>query len=244
MTSSSGLVLAIVPARGGSKGVPDKNLRTLAGRSLLDRTATAARRSGVIDRLILSTDSEAIADVGRAAGLEVPFMRPASLAQDDTPMLAVVRHTVDEMSRSGWDADLIVLLQPTSPLRRPDHIRDAVALLRSSGADSVVTVVEIPKHHSPDYVMRIDGDVLKPFLPEGARVTRRQDARAAYSRDGTVYAFRRSTLERFGSIYGENCRPLVIDPQDSLSIDSPADWSNAERLLAAREGAPEGMSRA
>jgi CMP-N,N'-diacetyllegionaminic acid synthase len=235
MNTSDGTVLAIVPARGGSKGVPGKNLRPLAGRSLLDRTADAARRSGVIDRMILTTDSEAIAAAGRSAGLDVPFMRPSSLAQDDTPMLAVVRHAVDEISRSGWNAELIVLLQPTSPLRTPDHIRCAVEMLRTSGADSVVAVVEIPRHLSPDYVMRIDGDVLKPFLPEGARISRRQDARPAYSRDGTVYAFRRSTLERFGNIYGDNCRPLVIDPQDSLSIDSPDDWRNAERILTQRE---------
>jgi CMP-N,N'-diacetyllegionaminic acid synthase len=240
---SGGLVLAIVPARGGSKGVPDKNLRVLAGRTLLDRTAAAARGSGVIDRMILSTDSEEIAAAGRAAGLELPFMRPSEIAHDDTPMLAVVRHAVDELSRRGSDLEIIVLLQPTSPLRRPEHIRDAVGLLRSSGADSVVTVVEIPKHHSPDYVMRIDGGVLTPFLPEGARVTRRQDARTAYSRDGTVYAFRRRTLERFGSIYGENCRPLIINPEDSLSIDSPADWSAAERILTERERATERLGR-
>jgi CMP-N,N'-diacetyllegionaminic acid synthase len=235
MTASSGLVLAIVPARGGSKGVPDKNLRVLAGRTLLDRTADAARRSGVIDRIVLTTDSDAIAAAGKEAGLEVPFKRPSTLAQDDTPMLPVVSHAVDELSRRGWDADLIVLLQPTSPLRTPDHIRCAVEMLRTPGADSVVTVVEIPRHHSPDYVMRIDDDVLRPFLPEGARIFRRQDARPAYSRDGTVYAFRRSTLERFGNIYGENCRPLVIDPRDSLSIDSPADWEAAERIVTERQ---------
>jgi CMP-N-acetylneuraminic acid synthetase len=90
--------------------------------------------------------------------------------------------------------------------------------------------------------MRIEGDVLKPFLPEGARISRRQDARAAYSRDGTVYACRRSTIERFGNIYGENCRPLVIDPRDSISIDSLQDWTNAERILMEREKATEGMS--
>ena len=235
MTAHSGPVLAIVPARAGSKGVPDKNVRTLAGRTLLDRTADAARRSGVIDRIILSTDSDAIAAAGKTAGLEVPFTRPSTLAQDDTPMLPVVRHAVDELSQRGWDAEFIVLLQPTSPLRTPDHIRDAVALLKKSGADSVVSVVEIPRHLSPDYVMRIDGDVLTPFLPDGARISRRQDARAAYSRDGTVYAFRRSTLERYGNIYGERCLPLVIDSQDSLSIDSPADWHAAERILGERE---------
>ena len=105
-------------------------------------------------------------------------------------------------------------------------------MLRETDADSVVTVVELPRHLSPDYVMRIDQGRLKPFLPEGARVTRRQDARPAYSRDGTVYAFRRSTIEQLGGIYGNDCRPLIIDTSDSLSIDSQSDWDEAERRLA------------
>ena len=234
MRKASELVLAIVPARSGSKGVPGKNIRALAGRSLLEHTAKAAQGSGVIDRMVLTTDSEEIASVGRRAGLEVPFMRPSSLALDETPMLPVVRHAVGEISRGGWTPEFIVLLQPTSPLRTPDHIRNAVAMLRSSGADSVVTVVELPKHLSPDYVMRIDEGVLKPFLPEGAVVARRQDARPAYSRDGTVYAFRRDTLDRFGTIYGKDCRPLIVDSEDSLSIDSQADWDTAERILSER----------
>ena len=226
-----GPVLALVPARGGSKGVPGKNVKLLAGHSLLEYTARAARDSGVIDRIVLSTDSPEIADAGRRAGMEAPFMRPASLAADDTPMLPVIQHALAEIVRSGWSPDIIVLLQPTSPLRRPDHVRDAVNLLRETDADSVVTVVEVPRHLSPDYVMRIDEGRLKPFLPDGAPITRRQDARPAYSRDGTVYAFHRATLERFGSIYGEDCRPLLIDANESLSIDSPSDWDEAARIL-------------
>jgi CMP-N-acetylneuraminic acid synthetase len=227
-------VLAIVPARGGSKGVPGKNSRPLAGRSLLDYTATVARDAGVIDRTVLTTDSEEIAEAGRRAGLEVPFLRPAALAQDDTPMLPVLQHALGEIESRGWTPEFVVLLQPTSPLRRAYHIQEALSRLRRSGADSVVTVVRVPEHLSPDYVMRIEHEVLKPFLPEGAGVTRRQDVRPAYSRDGTVYAFRRDTLDRFGNIYGEDCRPLIVDPEDSLSIDSPDDWDTAERILTRR----------
>jgi CMP-N-acetylneuraminic acid synthetase len=226
------ICLGIVPARGGSKGVPGKNARLLAGRTLLDYTAEAARESGVLDRVILSTDSEDIAAAGRRAGLDVPFMRPTELAQDDTPMLPVVQHALDTLARAGWTPDVVVLLQPTSPLRRAAHIRDAVRLLCESDADSVVSVVQVPRHLSPDYVMRLDDGVLRPFLADGGRITRRQDARPAYVREGTVYAFRRATLERFGSIYGDNCRPLVLDEAESLSIDSPADWAAAERILA------------
>ena len=228
-------VLGLVPARGGSKGVPGKNVRLLAGKPLVAYAAAAARASGVIDRIVLSTDAADIADTGRQAGLDVPFMRPAALAADDTPMLPVIRHAVDTLASTGWDAEIVVLLQPTSPLRTSAHIRDAVTLLRESGADSVVTVVELPRHLSPDYVMRIDEGRLRPFLPEGARVTRRQDARAAYSRDGTVYACWRRTLDRFGDIYGDDCRPLVIDAAESLSIDSLADWDEAERRFAVSE---------
>jgi CMP-N-acetylneuraminic acid synthetase len=227
-------VLGLVPARGGSKGVPGKNLRLLAGRSLIAYTANAAREAGVLDRIVLSTDDEAIAGEGRRAGLDVPFLRPAEIAADDTPMLAVVTHTLATLAAEGWAADMLVLLQPTSPLRRPQHIRLAVETLRETQADSVVTVVELPRHLSPDYVMRIDEGRLKPFLPEGERVTRRQDARAAYAREGTVYACWTRTIERFGTIYGDDCRPLLIDPSESLSIDSAADWEAAERLLAGR----------
>jgi CMP-N-acetylneuraminic acid synthetase len=227
-------VLAIVPARGGSKGVPGKNVRKLAGRTLLDYAALAARESGVVDRIVLSTDSAEIADAGKRAGLEVPFMRPSSLAQDDTPMLPVIQHAIGALAADGWTADVVALLQPTSPLRRPSHVRDAVTMLRDTNADSVVTVVELPRHLSPDYVMRIEDGVLRPFLAEGARVTRRQDARPAYARDGTVYVCWRATLEKFGNIYGERCQPLILDAADSLSIDSPADWAEAERRLVER----------
>jgi CMP-N-acetylneuraminic acid synthetase len=228
------LVLGIVPARGGSKGVPGKNIRPLAGSTLLDYAARVARESGIIDRVILSTESSEVADAGRRAGLDVPFLRPAALAQDDTPMLPVVQHALETLAAESWQPDIVVLLQPTSPLRRPGHVRDAVTMLRATNADAVVTVVEVPRHLSPDYVMRIDSGRLVPFLPEGARVARRQDARLAYSRDGTVYTCWRRTLERFGSIYGDDCRPLLIDARDSLSIDSPDDWDEAERLLASR----------
>lgn len=226
-------ILGLVPARGGSKGLPDKNIKPLAGRSLLDYAAQAARASGVIDRVVLSTDSPRIADEGRRVGLDVPFLRPPELAQDDTPMLPVIEHAVAELSRSGWTADMIVLLQPTSPLRTPAHIRRAVEELRASDADSVVTVVELPRHLSPDYVMRVEDGRLVPFLPEGARVTRRQDARPAFVRDGTIYAFWRRTLERDGSIYGRECRPLLVRAHESLTIDTPDDWADAERRLAA-----------
>jgi CMP-N,N'-diacetyllegionaminic acid synthase len=227
-------VLGLVPARGGSKGIPDKNIRPLAGRTLLDYAARASTESGVIDRTVLSTDSDRIAEEGRRVGLEVPFMRPANLAGDDTPMLPVIEHALDFVAQHGWEPDIVVLLQPTSPLRTGAHIQTAIRDLRDSGADSVVTVVELPRHLSPDYVMRVEDGRLVPFLPDGMRVTRRQDARLAFVRDGTVYAFWTRTLQKKGSIYGDVCRPLVIPVEESITIDSPDDWREAERRLAAK----------
>jgi CMP-N,N'-diacetyllegionaminic acid synthase len=225
-------VLGLVPARAGSKGLPGKNTRLLHGQPLLAYVAEAARASGVVDRVVLSTDAEEIAKVGQACGLEVPFFRPVELAGDDTPMLPVIEHAVATLASSGWEADVIVLLQPTSPLRRGEHIRRSVALLRETQADSIVSVVELPRHLSPDYVMRVVGERLKPFLLEGERVTRRQDARVAYVRDGTVYAFWHRTLREQGSIYGGDCRPMVVPASESLTIDTPRDWTEAERRLA------------
>lgn len=226
-------VLGLVPARGGSKGLPGKNTLPLHGKPLLAYAVEAAAGSGVIDRTVLSTDSEEIAAVGRAWGLEVPFLRPPTLAADDTPMLPVIAHAVMYLDEQGWEPDIIVLLQPTSPLRTPAHIRRSVELLQETGADSVVGVLELPRHLSPDYVMRVDeSGRLVPFLPEGARITRRQDARVACVRDGTVYTFWRRTLLEQQSIYGRDCRPMVVSALESLTIDGPEDWADAERRMA------------
>lgn len=233
MTTSG--VLGLIPARGGSKGIRDKNIRPLRGRTLLEYAARAASASGVIDRTVLSTDSEQIAAEGRRLGIEVPFIRPAALARDDTPMLPVIEHTVDFLEQRGWQPEIVVLLQPTSPLRKADHIRNAVQELRESAADSVVTVVQLPRHLSPDYVMRIEEGRLVPFLPEGASVSRRQDARPAFERDGTVYAFWRKTLRETRSIYGRDCRPLILSPAESLTLDTPEDWDEAERRILSVE---------
>lgn len=232
----AGPALALIPARGGSKGIPGKNLRLLGGRTLIDYAAAAARDSGVVDRAVLTTDSEQIAAIGRGAGLDVPFLRPASLAADDTPMQPVVEHALAALAEDGFVPDIVLLLQPTSPLRTPDHLRRAVTALRETNADSVVSVVELPRHLSPDYVMRIEAGELKPFLSEGARVTRRQDARRAYVRDGTVYAFWTRTLRDTGTIYGHRAVPLLVDAADSVTIDSPADWEAAERVMRLRAG--------
>ena len=224
-------ILGIIPARGGSKGIPGKNIRKLAGHPLLEYTVNAAKASKIIDRLILSTDSEEIADVGRILGIEVPFIRPGELAKDDTPMVPVLEHAVASLEQLGWSPDIVVLLQPTAPLRKGQHIIDAVTMLRTSKCDSVASVVEVPRHYSPDYVMRIEDGKLVNFLAEGYNFTRRQEARPAYSRDGTVYVVRRDVIVNTHSLYGKDCRPLIIPNNESINIDTIEDWESAEKLL-------------
>ena len=228
-------VLGLIPARAGSKGVPGKNERPLAGRGLVERARDAALDSGVIERIVLSTDSETIAAAGRSLGIDVPFLRPAELAGDRSPMLAVVEHALAELGREGYEPDAVALLQPTSPLRTGARIAEAVSLLAETPeATSVVTVASIPPHLAPHYAMRIDGDRLLPFLAEGAAVTRRQDVPAAYYRDGTLYLTRTATVLERHDLYGERCLPLVLRADEVIAIDTPEDWQRAERVLGER----------
>jgi CMP-N,N'-diacetyllegionaminic acid synthase len=222
-------LLGIIPARGGSKGIPGKNIRPLAGKPLLAYTAEAAQRAGIFARLILTTDSQAIAEAGRALGLDVPFERPPELARDDTPMLPVLQHAVQSL---GEPFDAITILQPTAPFRRWQDLRAAAQLLETDEhVDSVVSVEPIPDHYSPYFLMKIEDERLLPFMPDGLRITRRQDAPKAYSRSGDFYFTRMRTLMEENSIYGKNCRPFIVTHKYRVNLDTMDDWTAAERLV-------------
>ena len=227
-------VLGIIAARGGSKGVPNKNLRLLAGRPLLAYTAGAAQASRRLSRVIVSTDDPAIADAAQALGLDVPFMRPAGLAADDTPMLPVLQHGLAELARAGFAADAVVLLQPTSPLRRAEHIDAAIDLLESSGADSVVSVTEVPHQFNPVSVLRLDDEArLTPYLA-GPLVTRRQDKPRVFARNGPAVLAVRAAVVAGGSLYGNDCRALVMSARESVDIDTVDDLEMVELLMMQR----------
>jgi CMP-N-acetylneuraminic acid synthetase len=229
-------VLAVIPARGGSKGIPDKNLALLCGRPLLAYTADAVKGSRRITRAIVSTDDARIADCARSLGLDVPFMRPASLAGDDVPMLPVLQHAISEMEQTGFSADTVVLLQPTSPLRRAEHVDAAVDWLDRAGGDSVVSVVEVPHQFNPVSVMRIEDGWLKPFL-DVPPVTRRQEKPRVFARNGPAVLVVRAGVVKDGSLYGERSWPLGMSAEDSLDIDTPWDLKLVESVLAARSNA-------
>ena len=231
-------ILGVITARGGSKGIPGKNIKELAGKPLIAYTIESARASGIFDRIIVSTDDEKIAEVARGYGCEVPFLRPAELAQDATPHVAVLQHAVSFLKeKENYVPDYVVILQPTAPLRTSVHIREAAELLQATGADSVVSVCEVPGHFNPRWQFIIDNsNHLNIFTgePFSDIVRRRQDLSRTYARNGAVYLFKTGLLfdPAKPNFYGKNVAAYVMKPEVSVNIDTMEDWEEAERKIA------------
>ncbi len=225
-------VLGIVPARGGSKGVPRKNIAPVLGKPLLAFTAEAALAAKRLVRVVLSTEDEEIAEVGRLCGLEVPFLRAAALAADDTPTLPVLQDVVRRLEAEGDRFDAVFTLQPTSPLRLPADIDGAVELLVESNADSVVSLVELGGIH-PFKMKQISctGRVVDPPYAQGFGSTPRQQLPVFYALEGSVYLSRRDLLMEGGQIIGPDCRPWLVPRSRSVNVDSPEDLLMVEALL-------------
>lgn len=238
MLRSNGIplkVLGIVPARGGSKGVPRKNIRLLCGKPLIAYTAESALQAKRLDRVILSTEDPEIAAVGERCGLDVPFMRPLELAEDETPTILVVMHALKTLNETGRHFDAICLLQPTNPLRTAAEIDHCVNLLESSGADSVVSVLRVPDIYNPKwtYLKNAEGS-LELASGDSEPISRRQGLPAAFHREGSIYITRTRALHRFGNLYGRSIQPYEYDPLNSVNIDTIEDWQLAERKLQLR----------
>jgi CMP-N-acetylneuraminic acid synthetase len=234
-------VLGLITARGGSKSLPGKNLAPLGGKSLLAHTCAAARASRRLSRLVLSTDDAAIAEEGRRCGADVPFLRPAELARDDTPSIDVALHVLQQLQqRDGWRPQALMILQPTSPFRSAQHIDDAIELLERSGADTVVSVVEVPHRFSPYSVLRLEQGRLTEFWKEPVAFDRfrRQSLPKLYARNGPVVLVSRTAgMAERRSFYGPEVEAYVMSEMDSVDIDVPFDLLVAQAVLAARQGA-------
>lgn len=224
-------VLTVIPARAGSKSIPRKNLAVIGGKPLVVHAIEQARAARHLSRVLVSTEDEHIAGVARQAGAEVPWLRPVALAADETSMLAVIQHVLEQLqARERWRPEAVLILQPTSPLRRPEDIDAAIALLRERNADSVVSVVEVPHQFRPGSLMELRGDRLVSPA-DGQPVLRRQDKPVVYARNGpAVLAVRRHVIEQ-GRLYGERCLPLVMPPERSVDIDGPFELMLAEFLF-------------
>jgi N-acylneuraminate cytidylyltransferase/CMP-N,N'-diacetyllegionaminic acid synthase len=227
--------LCLVPARGGSKSIPLKNIKLLGGRPLLHYALTAAQSSGVVDRTCVDTDDERIANVARAEGAETPYLRPTELARDDTPSIDVVEHALRWFeANEDYRPEYVLLLQPTEPFVRAEHIRDALALLLKRGADSAITVVQVPRNHHP-YHVRTLTDGWLDFAEEDAHYahpTRQDDPpRWAFA---NLYWFRRDAFLETRRVETGHRVGLPVDTLAALDINTPEDWAIAEAVLAAQ----------
>lgn len=225
-------MIGLIPARGGSKSVPRKNIRLLRGKPLVQYTIDAARAAKRLARVILSTEDEEIANVGIHCGAEVPFLRPPDLAKDSTPMLPVVQHALRWLEEKGDFYEAVCLLQPTSPLRRPVEIDDCIDLLERSGADSVVTVAPVPFEYNPHwvYLVKCDG-TLGISTGEKFPIDRRQDLPDAFHRTGSVFLGRRDLVMERNTFYGDRLVGYVVNWDQNIQIDSADDWEKAENML-------------
>ncbi len=229
-------VAGVITARGGSKGVPRKNLALLGGRSLLSYTAESALAAKRLTRVVVSTDDQQIAAEARRWGLETPFIRPAELARDETPTLPVLQHAVRELELAGEQYDAICLLQPTHPFRCAEDIDRCIELLQSSEADAVMTIAHVPDHYNPHWTYFMDSDGrLRLSTGEASPIPRRQDLPPAYHREGSVYVTRRDVLILQNSLYGQRVLGLLVDAKNRINIDRPQDLQQAQFVLNQRE---------
>jgi CMP-N-acetylneuraminic acid synthetase len=227
------LAFAVIPARGGSKGLPGKNLRTLGGLSLVGHAVASARESSRLGRVVVSTDDPRIAEEARRHGAAVPFLRPAALATDEAGMVPVLQHAVRWLeTREAARPHVIVTLQPTSPFRTGADIDRTIARLVETGADSAQTLVEASYH--PFFMKTLDGDRTVALFPDGHTFVRRQDAPPVYQPSGAVYATRYAVLMDQGRVLGDDNRGIVMGFEASVNIDTEWDFMLAELLL--REG--------
>jgi N-acylneuraminate cytidylyltransferase/CMP-N,N'-diacetyllegionaminic acid synthase len=227
-------VLAIVPARAGSKGLPHKNIRSLMGKPLLAWSIETALACPYIDNVILSTDSQAYADIGIAYGAKVPFLRPAELATDTASSVDVVLHALDSLAALDDTYDIVVLLEPTSPLREPEDINQALELIGAKKAQAAVGICLAETIH-PAFMFRCGKDqLLTPMLglqPDGLR---RQDIEPLYFLEGSIYASDVHSLRETRSFYHGRTAGVVVPYERSPEVDSEVDFMFVEALLKAR----------
>ena len=223
---------AVIPARSGSKGVPGKNLRPLGGIPLLAHSIGAARGAECVSRVLVSTDTPAIAEVAGQYGAESPFLRPAALSGDTSPVADAVRHLVETISQRP---DYLLLLQPTSPFRTSEDIDEAFRLLLRSGAEAVVSVCEAASH---PYLCRTvgEGGVLAPFIESPLNTARRQDLPPVYVLNGAVYLIRTDRFLETNSFCPPGAVAYVMPTERSVDIDTEADFQQAEFLM--KQGGP------
>ena len=225
-------IIAIIPARGGSKGLPNKNIKNMHGKPLIAWTIQSALSSEFLDTVFVSTDSKEIRDISIDFGSEIPFMRPSIFAQDNSPSWEVVIHVLDEFKKAGKEFDYIALLEPTSPLRKKDDIDNAIKkLINDNNAETLVSLGEIHMEH-PTIVKKLnDQGLVKPYIDHSKNIYQRQQMDNAYFPYGVIYLSKVDAFYRQKKFYTEKTIAFLIERWQNFEIDDSLDFEIIEKIL-------------
>ena len=222
-------ILGIIPARGGSKGIIKKNLRKINKKPLIQYTIEAAKKSK-INKLIVSTDDQKIAEFSKSLKIEVPFLRPKNISQDNTSTIDVIKHALKFLSnKNKYHPEMIVILQPTSPFRTVKMINDSITVLQKTNATSVIAVSNVV--HSPVTMFNYNSKYLKPFSKKFIKYDRRQLHPTLYYPNGSIYTLWTKTLSNYDSLYGPRIKPLITNEKTNIDIDNIHDMFVSEMTL-------------
>ena len=223
-------ILGLIPARGGSKGIPNKNQKELGGRPLLQYTIEAALGAKLLDAVVFSSEDTVLMNLAEQMGATVAFKRPEHLATDAAGSLEVVQHALQTLTERGEHYDAVCLLQVTTPFRTSEDIDAAISKFKSVGTDSLISVQKVPHQFNPHWVFEASNDNLKIATGETEIIKRRQDLPDAFIRDGAIYVTRTEVIMKQGSFFGATISHIELDPQRSVNIDTAEDWAKAEEI--------------
>jgi len=225
-------ILAIIPVRGGSKGVSGKNIKLLDGKPLLAYTSEIALQSKQLTEVIVSTEDELIREVAKNLGIKVPFVRPMTLAQDNTPTLDVIIHALEWYKNQNIFFDAVCLLQVTSPFRTVAFLDEAIEKFMKKDTDSLVSVQKVPHEYNPHWTFEENEQGnLKIATGETEIISRRQELPTAYHRDGSIYLTKTKVLLNEHSLYGKSTAFIESDSESYVNIDTLQDWKKAEEMI-------------
>lgn len=224
-------ILGLIPARGGSKGIPFKNRKELEGKPLLQYTIEAALGAKSLSRVVFTSEDDILNDLANKMGADVPFVRPSHLAEDQSGSLEVVQHALNTLAKEGEKYDAVCLLQVTTPFRTSQDIENAIDIFISEEGDSLISVQKVPHQFNPHWVfVPSEKNGLQIATGDKAIIKRRQDLPAAFIRDGAIYITKTEVILEQNSFYGSSISHIELDPKRYVNIDTQEDWERAEML--------------
>ncbi|MBL4663032.1 MAG: acylneuraminate cytidylyltransferase family protein [Flavobacteriaceae bacterium] len=223
-------ILGLIPARGSSKGIPNKNRKELGGKPLLQYTIEAALGAQLLDDVVFSSEDTELISLAKQMGATVTFKRPNHLASDTAGSLEVVQHALESLAEQGMKYDAICLLQVTTPFRTSEDIDEAISKFIERGTDSLISVQKVPHQYNPHWVFEVNNNDLKIATGEAKIIKRRQDLPNTFIRDGAIYITKSDIILKQGSFFGESISHIELDAQRYVNIDTPEDWTKAEEI--------------